>query len=64
MHRLIVATIAGLLSLPVAAFAQSLRQLIITVVDPTDQAVPGVTVTIQQREKTAQTLTTDGEVKR
>ena len=60
MRRLIFATIAGLLCLAVAAFAQSSRQLIITVVDPTDQAVPGVTVTIEQRGKTPQTLTTDG----
>ena len=59
MPRLIVATIAQLLCLAAAALAQSSRQLIITVVDPTSQAVPGVTVTIQQGEKAPQVLMTD-----
>jgi len=59
MPRLIVAIFA-LSFLAAAASAQSSRQLIITVVDPTSQAMPGVTVTIQQGEKTPQVLITDG----
>ena len=47
-----------LLSLAAGAAAQSARQLIITVLDPTDQSVPGATVTIEQGA-TSQTLTTD-----
>ena len=59
MPRRIVATLALLLCLAAVAFAQPSRQLIITVVDPTNQAVPGVTVTIQQGENPPQALITD-----
>jgi hypothetical protein len=55
-----VFTLAALLCLAVTAFAQSSRQLIIAVVDPTDQPVPGVTVTLEQNGKTPRMLTTDG----
>ena len=50
---------AALLTLAGAAAAQSSRQLIVTVLDPTDQSVPGATVTVEQGG-TSQTLTTDG----
>src|SRR5258708_3348280 len=49
-----------LLCLATTAAAQSRPPLIVTVLDPTEQVVPGVTVTIQQNEAPVQTLTTDG----
>src|SRR5579864_7681711 len=44
------------------AFGQSARQseLTITVLDPTEQSVPGASVTIEQNGVTKQTLVTDG----
>src|SRR6185312_114711 len=41
-------------------YAQSARQLIVTVLDPTEQAVPGATVTLEQNGTTRETLVTDG----
>jgi hypothetical protein len=48
-----------LLCIAGTAFAQSSRQLIITVLDPTEQVVPGVTVTVEQNGTARQTLLTD-----
>jgi hypothetical protein len=55
--RFVFALATLLLAAP--AFAQSSQQLIITVLDSTEQAVPGATVTLE-RGQTTQVLTTDG----
>jgi hypothetical protein len=57
--RFVVCVLCCFLCLAGSAFAQSGRQLIITVLDPTEQAVPGVTVTVEQNGTTRQTLVTD-----
>jgi hypothetical protein len=56
----LITVLVALFCAAVPAFAQSSRQLLVTVVDPADQAMPGVTVTIEQNGKAAQTLITDG----
>jgi hypothetical protein len=57
--RLAACVLFGLLLVAGSAFAQSSRQLIVTVFDPTEQVVPGVTVTVEMNGTTRQTLVTD-----
>jgi hypothetical protein len=59
LMRFVVCASFWLLCLSGPALAQSGRQLIITVLDPTEQAVPGVTVTVEQNGTTRQRLVTD-----
>jgi len=59
--RLLVCVLCWVLCFAGPAFAQSGRQLIITVLDPTEQVVPGVTVTVEQNDTTRQTLVTDAK---
>jgi hypothetical protein len=49
-----------LLGLAAPATAQGPRPIVITVLDPTEQAVPGATVTIEQNGAIQQSLITDG----
>jgi hypothetical protein len=58
--RFIVCVLLTLLSFTTSAFAQSGRQLVVTVVDPTQQAVPGATVSVEQNGTNKQTVVTDG----
>src|SRR5580704_10589858 len=58
--RLVASTLVAVLCLTAAGAAQSTPQLVVTVLDPTEQAVPGVTVSIDQNGTRPQTLTTDG----
>jgi hypothetical protein len=55
----VVSVFIVVLCLATVATAQSRPPLIVTVLDPTEQAVPGVTVTIEQNGTSVQTLTTD-----
>ncbi len=63
MRRLATTIVCtALLGLPPAArAAQSTPQLVVTVVDPTGQAVPGATVTVEQEGAAPRVLTTDGD---
>jgi len=60
--RLAAAAVAAVvLSLvAVTAVAQTSRQLVVTVLDPTEQAAPGVTVTVDRNGTIVATVTTDG----
>src|SRR5215472_5985741 len=58
--RLLAYVLLTVLSVTAAVFAQSGRQLVVTVLDATEQAVPGVTVSIEQNGTNKQTLVTDG----
>ena len=53
--RLAVAVVA-LWLIAITAVAQTSRQLIVTVVDPTEQAVPGVTVTVERNGAVVATI--------
>jgi len=57
--RVAVCVLCWLLFFAGTAFAQSSRQLIVTVLDPTEQVVPGVAVTVEQNGTVRQTLVTD-----
>ena len=57
--RFVTAVLLTLLLAAADGFAQSGRQLVVTVVDPTEQAVPGATVSIEQNGAGKQTLVTD-----
>jgi hypothetical protein len=58
--RLVVAVaVVALLLVAITAVAQTSRQLIVTVLDPTEQAVPGVTVTVERNGTVVATITTD-----
>ena len=48
------------IALATSAYAQSGRRLLVTVLDPTGQPVPGATVTIEQTGAPPETLITDG----
>src|SRR5215471_9326791 len=56
----LLAVLLTFLLVPIGVFAQSGRQLVVTVVDPTQQAVPGATVSVEQNGTNKQTLVTDG----
>ena len=57
----VVTILAALLLAASNSSAQSARQLVVTVLDPTQQAVPGATVSIEQNGTNRQTLVTDGD---
>src|SRR5215813_4546781 len=58
--RLLACVLFIAMSITAGVFAQSGRQLVVTVLDPTQQAVPGATVSIEQNGTNKQTVVTDG----
>ena len=59
MRSAAVCVFVWFISFAASAFAQSGRQLVVIVLDPTEQTVPGATVTVEQNGATRQTLVTD-----